>query len=216
MKPNADITDHRVVKALAHPLRVSILQILDKRTASPSELAEELGAPLGNVSYHVRQLASFGLIKLVKRTPRRGAIEHHYKAQPRRDVTDAAWARVPEIVKQATVSAALADVGERVAAAASAGGFSRADAHLSRTELSLDEEGWTALAQELLALLKRVDEIEAESRERQGPDAHADEKTAALILMLFQPAQVPAETATTRTAQRGQRSQRRARQASRA
>ena len=76
MKPLSNVTDPRVVKALAHPLRVQILGALERRTASPNELAEELGAPLGNVSYHVRQLASAGLLKLAtgqrcRRTPRR-------------------------------------------------------------------------------------------------------------------------------------------------
>ena len=65
MRPDKDVTDPRLVKALAHPLRFRILTVLDERMASPSELAEELGAPLGNVSYHVRILASLGLIRLV-------------------------------------------------------------------------------------------------------------------------------------------------------
>ena len=186
MKPSADITDHRVVKALAHPLRVSILQILDKRTASPSELAEELGAPLGNVSYHVRQLASFGLIKLVKRTPRRGAIEHHYRAEPRRHVTDEAWSQVPEIVKQATIGAALAQVGDSVREAAAAGGFSPTDAHLSRTQLTLDAEGWQAVSQAVAGLLERVDEIQAETRERLDAQDHDGERRADLVIMLFE------------------------------
>jgi DNA-binding transcriptional ArsR family regulator len=69
-----------MVKALTHPMRVQILALLEERTATPAELAVELGAPLGNVSYHVRQLSGLGLIKLVKRTPRRGAVEHHYRA----------------------------------------------------------------------------------------------------------------------------------------
>ena len=80
MKPRSEISDPRVIKALTHPLRVQILRALEERVASPSELAEDLGAPLGNVSYHVRQLHSLGLIKLVRKTPRRGAIEHHYEA----------------------------------------------------------------------------------------------------------------------------------------
>src|SRR5918997_6731510 len=83
MKPRSDISDPSVIKALTHPLRVQILHALEERTASPSELAEEIGAPLGNVSYHVRQLHALGLIKLVKRTPRRGAIEHYYTAHER-------------------------------------------------------------------------------------------------------------------------------------
>src|SRR3989442_12903134 len=102
MKPHTDV-DARVIKALAHPLRVRILGVLEQRAASPSEIAEELGAPLGNVSYHVRQLAAMKLIRLVRRTPRRGAIEHTYQADARPPISDAGWAEVPEIVKQAMI-----------------------------------------------------------------------------------------------------------------
>ena len=50
MKPVQDITDPRLVRALAHPLRVRILAVLDEQQASPSALAERLGAPLGNIA----------------------------------------------------------------------------------------------------------------------------------------------------------------------
>jgi DNA-binding transcriptional ArsR family regulator len=74
--------DAKLAKALAHPLRAQILERLERHTASPSELADELAAPLGNVSYHVRILADAGLIELVRTTRRRGATEHHYRAVP--------------------------------------------------------------------------------------------------------------------------------------
>ena len=61
MPSNRYIADPQVAKALTHPLRVSILGILEERTASPREIADELDAPLGVVSYHVRQLARSGL-----------------------------------------------------------------------------------------------------------------------------------------------------------
>src|SRR5947209_9132105 len=114
MKPQSDLSDPRIIKALTHPLRIAILSALEQRTASPSELADELGAPLGNVSYHVRQLAAFGLIKLVKKTPRRGAIEHYYEAVGRAEISDAAWADTPQIVKEALVSGTLADIAASV------------------------------------------------------------------------------------------------------
>ena len=65
LKPYRDITDPRVAKALAHPLRTRILAALEGRTASPSELAAELDAPLGVLSYHVRRLTALGFVKLV-------------------------------------------------------------------------------------------------------------------------------------------------------
>ena len=184
MKPQSDISDPRIIKALTHPLRIQILAALDERTASPSELADELKAPLGNVSYHVRQLAGLGLIKLVKRTPRRGAIEHHYKAVGRPQITDDAWAGTPATVKNAVVGAALGDVGSAVTAAAAAGGFSRPDSHLTRTQVKLDERGWKDLDKELNATLTRVQRIADDSGKRLAK-AGDDAQAATVVMMLF-------------------------------
>lgn len=74
--------DARVVKALGHPTRVRILNLLREREmVSPVELGAELGLAVGTVGYHVRRLEALGFIELAKRTPRRGAVEHHYRAR---------------------------------------------------------------------------------------------------------------------------------------
>jgi DNA-binding transcriptional ArsR family regulator len=70
-----------VVKAVAHPIRREILRRLEGNTnggLSPKTLADALGEPLGDVSYHFRTLAELGIVKLTNTKPRRGAIEHFY------------------------------------------------------------------------------------------------------------------------------------------
>jgi DNA-binding transcriptional ArsR family regulator len=185
LKHYQDITDPSLAKALAHPLRTRILAALEDRTASPSELADELEAPLGIVSYHVRRLTALGFLKLVKRVPRRGAVEHYYTAVAGPRITSSTWGATPSIVKQATVSAALEEIGSRVGAAAGAGGFDQAESHISRSPVMVDREGWKALARELDALLPRIQEIEAKSRERLERADHQGEQEATVVLMLF-------------------------------
>jgi DNA-binding transcriptional ArsR family regulator len=68
-------------KALAHPLRARILEALAGEPRSPNELAVEFGEPLGNVSYHVLVLRDLGMVELVDTAPRRGAVEHFYRAR---------------------------------------------------------------------------------------------------------------------------------------
>src|SRR5919107_6456415 len=102
-----DIDDPRLVKALAHPIRMKILNILDERTATPKELAETLGLPLENVSYHVRTLKDFGFIKLEKTRQVRGAVEHHYKIAARPRIGDKLWEATPSVVQEAIVDAHL-------------------------------------------------------------------------------------------------------------
>jgi DNA-binding transcriptional ArsR family regulator len=191
-KRRDEIIDSRLVKVLAHPLRVRILAILEQRTASPSDIAQELEASLGVVSYHVRRLEALGLIKLVRKTPRRGAIEHYYKADARHHIPDEAWAKVPGIVKQAMAGATLSEIGAHVNAAAVEGGFGADDAHLSLTKMALDEQGWRAIARELAKTLERVDRIHAESLERLRKGDHEGEREAMVSMMLFESAQVPA------------------------
>ena len=77
------IKDQGIITALGHPLRARILGALDEGEASPKELAVRFSEKLGNVSYHVRILARLSLIELVRETPRRGAVEHHYRSVPR-------------------------------------------------------------------------------------------------------------------------------------
>lgn len=71
--------DAAALKAMAHPLRVQILRILElRRRASVTSLADELGETTGAISYHLRQLARHGFVEdfvpddLSDETPGRG------------------------------------------------------------------------------------------------------------------------------------------------
>jgi DNA-binding transcriptional ArsR family regulator len=82
--------DERLAKALSHRLRVQILQRLTEHgAASPSELADVLEEPLGNISYHMRVLRELDCLEFVRTEPRRGALEHFYRATvPRGSATN--------------------------------------------------------------------------------------------------------------------------------
>jgi hypothetical protein len=72
----------RLARATAHPLRVSIMEILGMdrgRTLSPNELSQELQIPLSNTNYHVTELAKAGLVELASQHQVRGATEHFYR-----------------------------------------------------------------------------------------------------------------------------------------
>ena len=58
-----DVKDVRTLKALAHPLRMQILEFLaDHEQATSTTLAEHLSESTGQTSYHLRQLAKYGFV----------------------------------------------------------------------------------------------------------------------------------------------------------
>lgn len=187
MKPIASISDPRIVRALAHPMRLEILSIVEKRTASPKEIAREIGAPLTHVSYHVRQLAQLGLIKLERTTPRRGAVEHHYSMEGDPSITPEAWRDAPEIAKQALVGATLGKVSAQVNAAAAEAGFSRGEAQLQRLSLELDDEGWREASRAMENLVSDLEGIQSDATERRKQ--HGSHTSATAVLMLFEAAE---------------------------
>jgi DNA-binding transcriptional ArsR family regulator len=74
--------DAAALKALAHPLRVQILRVLELRErASVTSLAGELGETTAAVSYHLRQLARHGLVEESADAP--PAEEHAVGRRPR-------------------------------------------------------------------------------------------------------------------------------------
>jgi DNA-binding transcriptional ArsR family regulator len=76
-------SDHELVKALSHPLRLEILQALQGRIASPAELSQELGQRPAVVSYHAGTLLRCGCLELVHSRARRGAVENFFAVTPR-------------------------------------------------------------------------------------------------------------------------------------
>jgi DNA-binding transcriptional ArsR family regulator len=196
-----------LVQALAHPLRARMLSILQEREASPKELAAEFGIPLANVAYHIQVLRKLKLIKLVKKTPRRGAVEHHYRADHGAHIDNEAWNATPDYIKQSMIGAALEEIGRDVTDAAATGGFEHSDAYLTRSKFVLDQPAWEELGEMLQAVLDRGDELQKESAKRLRDAGHEGERQTGLVMMLFESMPtVPGADAAKRPAKSGRRS----------
>jgi len=71
------LTTPAQVKAIGHPLRTTILQLLHERAASVTELATAIERPKSTVAHHVEVLAREGLLRVV-RTRQVRAIEERF------------------------------------------------------------------------------------------------------------------------------------------
>jgi DNA-binding transcriptional ArsR family regulator len=80
MAPHLRSIDPRLAKALSNDVRAEALDLLSRGPWSPKAIATELGLDVRRVAYHVRVLKKLGCIELVETRPRRGAIEHVYRA----------------------------------------------------------------------------------------------------------------------------------------
>lgn len=174
-----EIADPAVVRAMAHPLRMRIAATLDQRVASPRQLAEELNAPIGTVSYHVRRLVDFGLARQVGEQRRRGAIEHFYEATSRWVVPDTAWEQLPGLVQRAVTREILSQIASDLALAR----FDSRHDHLSRARLSLDDQARNELGKLCSALLRRAHELAEETQRRRSRTSSTTEVEA--VLMAF-------------------------------
>ena len=181
-----NINDPRYVRALGHPLRVRILAILEERTASAVELSRMLHADIGVVAYHVRKLHQLGLIELEKETRVRGAIQRHYRAYERPRISTEAWRDAPPVAKQALIDATLQQIYDYGRASNAAGGFDRADAHITRSPLRLDRAAWERLTASLMRVLEDVADIEQDVRDREAKGEAGELEDVGLVMMLFQ------------------------------
>jgi DNA-binding transcriptional ArsR family regulator len=164
-----DTIDQGLVRALAHPMRVRILEALQGRTASPTELARQFRESLGVVSYHANALLDVECIEQVRTQPKRGTIEHFYTARPRSFIGHQDWRKAPLSVRGGVTSEALRTFIAKVGAALDADTIDqREDTTLNWMPVTVDEQGWRETAEILDRALRELMEVAAASRERLG------------------------------------------------
>jgi len=155
-EPVPDVIDQRLVRSLAHPLRIRILELLTDHVASPNALANDLEVPLGDVAYHTRALDRYGALELIDTAQRRGATEHFYKAKPGAFVGGPPWRKVPEPVRGGISAATLQTFLDKAIAALEAGTLDGRDDTIFRwMPLFLDEQGW----KEVVAIMEEATKL---------------------------------------------------------
>jgi DNA-binding transcriptional ArsR family regulator len=163
----ASKVDTYLAKALSHPVRVRILEILNERVASPTELSRELELPVANISYHVGTLIRLGCLEEVETRHVRGALEHRYRAQRRVMVGLEEWEAMPIFARHGWASQIANVAFEDLRDALQSELFDeRTDIHVTWTRLVLDEQGWKDVYQLLDQTLARVLEHHAASAAR--------------------------------------------------
>jgi DNA-binding transcriptional ArsR family regulator len=193
----AKITDkHMFTGVVAHPVRARALTILVDREASPVEIGRELGMDASHIAYHVRLLREGGLIELTEETPRRGSVEHRYRAVRPDEFTDEEYATLTVEERNRHSRDIFCFAAADASCAFSSGSFGdRPDHHISRMAMQVDEKGWAELGALYSATLKEAYRIKAEARERLTKAGEAG--TSALAFNTF--FELPLERVAPRT-----------------
>ena len=152
---------------VAHPTRVRAFSILAERTASPVEIAQEIGKDVGHVGYHVRKLQELNLIELVDERPVRGAVEHFYRAIARPHIKEEEFAAQTleqrEAFTRYLLQLHVADVSRAMDQHTI---DVRTNRWIMRLPMVVDEEGFEELSALHAELYERTLDIQARSDER--------------------------------------------------
>jgi DNA-binding transcriptional ArsR family regulator len=176
--------DQRLVRALAHPLRIQILEVLTERVASPTVIAEELDTGLSHVAYHTRALDRCGCLELVETAQRRGATEHYYKARPHAFIGDRVWRKVPRSVRSGITGASLQTFMDKAVTALEAGTMDdRDDTTFSWMPVHLDEAGWHEVTAILADATERILAAQA-AADRRATESEDDGRKISAVVAL--------------------------------
>ena len=164
----------RLLKAIAHPIRVEVLRLMGERVMSPNEVAKTMGERLSKISHHVKVLHELDCIELVETKQVRGATAHFYRAKEKAVISDSISSRLSEPMRQAITNTTVNNIVDRVTEATGAGTFdSRTDRHVTWAPLNLDEQGWDELIAAKARLLYEEWEIEARALNRMAESGEA-------------------------------------------
>lgn len=178
--------DRGLIKALGHPVREHILAVLNERIASGREIGEELGADVSSFYHHIEELEKLGCIERVESRPRRGAMEHFFRARKTLFFDDEAWEEMPESIKADFAASSLKFLLDDAMRALEAGTLNaRDDRHVSWTPVALDARGWKEVVELLSQALARLGTIQEAAALRLAQGA-ASQMSASVGLLAFE------------------------------
>ncbi|MHA7283656.1 helix-turn-helix domain-containing protein [Arthrobacter sp. TMS2-4] len=101
------VLDGAALKALAHPLRIQLLEVLSSYGPQTAcSIAKRVGESSGSTSYHLRQLARYGLVREVED---RGSARERWWERPRGSLT----LSTPELEQDPTTREATRQVNRQ-------------------------------------------------------------------------------------------------------
>lgn len=179
MEGEEKLADRWFVRALSHPVRVEILELLQEREASPIEMKRAIGGTLNLVNYHLKVLVDCGCVEVTRTEPVRGAVKHFYRAMPRSFFGHRDLREVPASIRGGATEMSLRTFSKAFRRAAEAGNVDSADAVLSWMSLAVDELGREEAIAASEQVLERYELIARQSRERA---AASEEPLEALVV----------------------------------
>jgi hypothetical protein len=167
-------------EVLRHPIRVRILGMLNKHDMSPVQfhnlgLVDNLPglkgktqeAVLSHISYHFRVLAKAGCIEVVETIPRRGSVEHIYRARARAQFDETQWAALELPEREAISKLMLQSFIAQAEGSLLSGTFDlKPDRWLAWLSLKVDERGWKEMISSLETCWAELEEIHQTSSKR--------------------------------------------------
>lgn len=190
------LVDTRLVKALDHVLRQHILLAAVQGPVSPNELSKLLGEGLSQVSYHVNVLHHDcdEMLELVHTEPRRGAVEHYYRASAKTLLPAKAWRRLKKGLRAVVGAGQVNDLFNDLTEALKAGKLQGTHDHIARTPLVLDAEGQRNVKAIAVRATKEVeDEQRATARRMKKADGDGGMASGyTFALLAFEAAWEPA------------------------
>lgn len=164
----------QVVRALANPTRIRILNAIADNPASPRELGARIGETPAAIGYHLRVLRASGCVRLVEDAPPRASVDRPYElapsATPIRRVAPSPSGHPgpghpPASVVQAALERGRRRHGEDL--------FGERRDQLSCASLVVDREGWQEISAAIGEALDRISAAHERSTERlsAGTDA---------------------------------------------
>jgi len=165
VKRTAMATKLKLIQGLSHPLRIAILDSLDRHRSSPTELAQDLDVKVSQLSYHVDVLRSLKMIRLVE--VGQGECEQIYELVPPAFTRLLPHGKAPSALRDHAATPVLQAMVDAGIDALAAGALDTGeDSHLTHMSAALDSEGWAEVGSIVADTENRISTAKAKAAKR--------------------------------------------------